>query len=216
MAKVDRRIKRTRRLLGEALLALITEKGFDAVTIRDITEHADIAYATFFRHFGSKEALLGHVMEGVINDLAGLAGKDREDHFVKEGILFFQYVAENQMLYQSLLSSHGSRQVACQLKEVLADHIRASAETHYRAIADPSIPFEIALNHIAAAALELVAWWLEHDMRYSLEEMAIIYSRLIIHATWHIIPRGNTVKLPPGLLFQNSVPPPTEQKASVE
>ena len=46
--KVDRRIKRTQKLLQEALIELTLEKGFDDVTIRDITERADVGYTTFF------------------------------------------------------------------------------------------------------------------------------------------------------------------------
>jgi AcrR family transcriptional regulator len=46
----DRRVKRTQSALAKALIALTLEKGYDAVTIRDITERADIGYATFFRH----------------------------------------------------------------------------------------------------------------------------------------------------------------------
>ena len=58
MAMLDRRVKRTQRLLAEALISLTLEKGYDAVSIRDITERADVAYATFFRHHEDKEALL--------------------------------------------------------------------------------------------------------------------------------------------------------------
>ncbi len=45
---IDRRVKRSQRLLGEALMSLILEKGYEAVTIRDITQRADVAYVTFF------------------------------------------------------------------------------------------------------------------------------------------------------------------------
>jgi AcrR family transcriptional regulator len=198
MEKVDRRISRTRRLLGDALVALILEKGYNAITIRDITDRADVAYATFFRHFDGKEDLLAHLMEGIIAKLAALAGKEQQRHLEAEGLLFFQHVAENQTLYRSLLSSQGSRQVAQRLKEAIAVHIRAAAGSHYQAIDDPAVPFDIVLNHIAASALELIAWWLEHNMPYPPEEMALIYDRLIIQATWHIIPRENEAKLPPG------------------
>ena len=46
----DRRVRRTQNLLAKALIALTLEKGYEAVTIRDITQRADVAYATFFRH----------------------------------------------------------------------------------------------------------------------------------------------------------------------
>src|SRR5438552_2345374 len=45
--KLDRRIQRTRQLLRDSLIALILEKGYDAVTIQDITDHANLGRATF-------------------------------------------------------------------------------------------------------------------------------------------------------------------------
>ncbi|NCF69861.1 MAG: TetR/AcrR family transcriptional regulator, partial [Chloroflexi bacterium] len=49
MATTDRRIRRTRRLLEAALLDLVDEQPYPSITIRDITDRADIGYATFFR-----------------------------------------------------------------------------------------------------------------------------------------------------------------------
>ena len=62
MEKVDRRIKRTQKLLQEALIALTIEKGYDAVTIHEITDRANVGYTTFFRHYPDKEALLAGVL----------------------------------------------------------------------------------------------------------------------------------------------------------
>lgn len=54
----DRRILRTRGLLHEALTALVHEKGYDAVSVRDILERANVGRSTFYMHFGSKDELL--------------------------------------------------------------------------------------------------------------------------------------------------------------
>src|SRR5687768_7190119 len=56
--KVDRRIQRTQELLSTALLELILERGYEAVTIKDVTERANVAYVTFFRHYRDLDELL--------------------------------------------------------------------------------------------------------------------------------------------------------------
>src|SRR5258707_13545966 len=66
MEVLDRRVRRTQRLLARALIALTLEKGYEAVTIRDITERADIGYATFFRHYHDKDELLQDVLDVVL------------------------------------------------------------------------------------------------------------------------------------------------------
>jgi len=58
--KLDPRIKRTRALIEQAFLDLLTEKGFHAVTVQDITARAEINRATFYAHFSDKYALLDH------------------------------------------------------------------------------------------------------------------------------------------------------------
>src|SRR5438128_10811647 len=75
----DRRIRRTQHLLAKALIALTLEKGYEAVTIRDITERADIGYATLFRHYGDKDELLQDVLDVVSAELVDLLCQARPD-----------------------------------------------------------------------------------------------------------------------------------------
>ena len=56
--KVDRRVERTQRQLSDSLMALILERGWDAVTVRDVCEHANIGRSTFYLHYADKESLL--------------------------------------------------------------------------------------------------------------------------------------------------------------
>jgi AcrR family transcriptional regulator len=67
----DLRIRRTRKLLQEALLQLLAEKSFQAITIRDITSRAMVNRSTFYDHFEDKYALMEHtVSEGFREQLA--------------------------------------------------------------------------------------------------------------------------------------------------
>lgn len=54
----DRGVRRTRRLLHEALRSLIVEKGYDHVTVQDVIDRADVGRATFYAHFRDKDDLL--------------------------------------------------------------------------------------------------------------------------------------------------------------
>src|SRR5256714_15239099 len=88
----DRRVKRTQHLLARALIALTLEKGYEAVTIRDITDRADIGYATFFRHYHSKDELLQEVSEVVIEELSDLLLASPSSYPEQFGTLIFAYV----------------------------------------------------------------------------------------------------------------------------
>jgi len=58
MTEQDRRVRRTRRILIEALIALILEKGYSKITVQDILDRADVGRSTFYDHFRDREALL--------------------------------------------------------------------------------------------------------------------------------------------------------------
>ena len=61
----DRRIQRTQQLLRGALLSLIQEKGFEALSVQDIIDRANVGRATFYAHFDNKEDLLASGIEGL-------------------------------------------------------------------------------------------------------------------------------------------------------
>ena len=58
--KLDPRVKRTRQLLEQAFLQVASEKGFQAVSVQDITERAGVNRATFYDHFTDKYELLDY------------------------------------------------------------------------------------------------------------------------------------------------------------
>ena len=69
MKKNDRRVNRTRRALQEALQELITEKGYEAVTVEEITGRANLGRTTFYLHYRDKEDLLLESFGELVDDL---------------------------------------------------------------------------------------------------------------------------------------------------
>ena len=61
--KLDPRIKRTRQMIEQSFSTLVIEKGFQNLSVQDITERAEINRATFYSHFPDKYALLDHVVQ---------------------------------------------------------------------------------------------------------------------------------------------------------
>src|SRR5437762_13476242 len=101
----DRRVKRTQNLLAKALIALTLEKGYEAVTIRDITERADVGYATFFRHYHSKDELLLEVSEVVMQELTDRLFATSASDPEQFGALIFGYVQQHSEVIRVLLTS---------------------------------------------------------------------------------------------------------------
>ncbi len=173
----DRRVRRTQHLLARALIALTLEKGYEVVTIRDITERADIGYATFFRHYHDKDELLKDVLDVVLTELISLlypALPDADPAAI--GVLLFRYVAAHSEVVRVLLRSHVllQRIIEIATQNVANDHTP---------LPDSAVPLEIAAHHIVTSSISLIQWWLDHHMPYPPEHMGVIYHALIIHPT---------------------------------
>jgi AcrR family transcriptional regulator len=175
---IDRRINRTRRALTNALIALTLEKGYDSVTVREIAERADIGYATFFRHFPDKDALLADVLEGTLNGFLELIQPVINDP-ERTATLVFEHVKQNCNLVRVLLRT---RNVSPLMPRIFTFSSQAMLETlipnH-----ESAIPPEIAAHHMIASIVELIEWWLEHDMPYPPERMGKIVNALIMQPT---------------------------------
>ena len=175
----DRRVRRTQHLLTKALIALTLEKGYEAVTIRDITELADVGYATFFRHYHDKDELLKDVLEVQITELTELLRTPSTDPTVM-GVLLFRYVQEHHEVIRILLGNHGLRQNL--LKTVIETTTNVATTSNTISNAESIVPPEIITNHIVASSIALIEWWLDNQMPYPAERMGLIYEALIMRS----------------------------------
>ncbi len=186
MQKTDRRVERTQQLLEDALVTLIVEKGYEAVTIKDITERANVAYVTFFRHYKEKDELLVNMLEAVVEEMSALMDEMNPEFMegaAEKGVLIFRHAAENSRLYRILLSSPGALKIVKRVRDAIATNIVSHCDPQLKT----TVPLEIVANHNAAALLTLIEWWLEHDMPYPPQRMGEIYDTLIIKGTWDAV-----------------------------
>ena len=173
----DRRIRRTQHLLAKALISLTLEKGYEAVTIRDITERADIGYATFFRHYRDKDELLQDAVDVVLAELSDLlcpATPDADPAAI--GVLLFRHIQEQSEAVRVLIGSHT-------LLPRLIEAATQNMVKEYTPRPDSDVPLEIAAHHVVTSTISLIQWWLDHHMPYPPELMGKIYHELIVRPT---------------------------------
>src|SRR5688500_10603832 len=65
----DRRVRKSRQAIREAFISLVLDKGFEAVTVEDIAERADIARATFYAHYSDKHELLTTLFDEITSEV---------------------------------------------------------------------------------------------------------------------------------------------------
>jgi AcrR family transcriptional regulator len=173
----DRRVRRTRGALARALLQLASEKPYPEVTIREVCDRADVAYATFFRHYPSKEGLVLQVVSEVVEDMARLLEPVADaGRLAEAGRRLFRYVAEHRSELSVLFAAARVSTIDLDLRnEVVARILESPGFRPPR-----GVPRELAAHHLAVASMALVAWWLENDLPYDATRMGRIYARLVV------------------------------------
>jgi len=193
MNSSDRRVRRTQKLLGDALIALALEKEYEAITIQEITDRADVGYRTFFRHYSDKDELLKDVLSTIRDEMRELMAPPSIESLTDpngqvadflEGAILFRHVQKNSDLYRVLLFSN--RGLVQPLKAFAIQELKAN----YAPLLDTDIPFDIIANHIISGMITLLRWWLENDMCHSPEEMGQYASGLIFQPTRDLLLQG--------------------------
>jgi AcrR family transcriptional regulator len=179
MINLDKRVKRTHKLLATALIELAYEKSYADITIKDITERAEVAYITFFRHFHAKEDLLIKILQDAIHEVESLAGSKKYNRW-QEAQLIFERVQANPKLFHLLLINAGTSNALKNMKNILSKTVLQRFRQGEVVYTPPEISPEIAAHHVAAALLALIEWWLENDQPHSPETMANIYVQMIL------------------------------------
>ena len=183
--KVDPRVKRTRRLLRDALVSLILEKDFASITIREITERAGVAYITFFRQFESIDQLLMEVLDEGLAELLGyietLAKQSETFALETEGRLIFEHIEQNADLFRILIKS----QSVTRVRKKVVRNIAGIFQKSCLPLARSGNPMATAIlsNHIATSLLALIEWWLDNNRRPASAQMGKVYKSLIIDST---------------------------------
>jgi AcrR family transcriptional regulator len=181
----QRRRQQTRRRLQQAMLALVVEKGYDAVTIQDITDRADLGRGTFYIHFRDKEEVLWSTIQDVIR----VTETEAHQQFFAApppgaeyyGYLrIFNHVEQHQDLYRVILGNKGSSLLANRVHEYMVANMLNDID-RYGVYADFTLPPEIAAQTVIGALLSLAIWWLETPNQYSPEQMAAMLYEALHH-----------------------------------
>ncbi len=170
------RLRRTQKLLREALIELIEERGFEALTIGEITERAMVSRAAFYRNYQDKYDLVEQIFEEAMSTLLNAVGDLGPDHPAEVWVTFFEHIAEYDRLYRALLGRKGSPWFVRKMRASLTDlvkergHLPHGPDASSRAVhtfSDECVP-----DLVSTMFVEAITWWLEQGRPYTPKEIA--------------------------------------------
>lgn len=170
------RVRRTQKLLREALIELIEERGFEALTVGEITERAMVSRAAFYRNYRDKYDLVEQIFDEAMSALLLAVNDLGREHPPEVWVAFFEHIARYDQLYRALLGSRGSPWFARKMRASLTELINERARTPHGPDAGVRIvhtfPDDLAPTLVASLFVEAITWWLEHRQAYTPTEIA--------------------------------------------
>jgi AcrR family transcriptional regulator len=176
----DRRIQRTRHLLLDALNELILEKGYEAMTVQDIIDRANVGRSTFYSHFQDKEDLLLNGVESLWVELEKHLRNaiPTEETIWTLCLSMFEHAQGQRSLYKALVGNQGGnlalKHIQKQLYELIYEHLKFAMSKN-----DTGMPPEILAHYFVSSFIALLTWWLDNDTTYSAQQMNNFYRQLI-------------------------------------
>lgn len=163
MPDQDRRVRRTRKLLRDALVALVAERGYERVTVQDVLDRADVGRSTFYAHFTDKDALFASCFD----DLRETLRRHLEQTPADPLNSIFEHADTNREIYRAACGRRGETVLGRQLRPMLIDLL-----TEHLTSVGTRMPVDVMAEYHASALTGVVVWWVREDFPYGPEHMA--------------------------------------------
>jgi AcrR family transcriptional regulator len=180
---IDRRVARTRGMLHQALMSLILEKGYEAISVEDICERANVGRSTFYGHFTGKDDLKRSGLEHLRRELierhrSASASMPVSARPLGFSLAMFEHARDHMHLYRALVGSKGGAIALDTIRQTLCDFVRGELAKAGRKDAT-SAPRELVLQHIVGAYMAVLIWWLDGGAKLPPERMDELFQGLM-------------------------------------
>lgn len=187
--KMDRRIRRTRRMLKQGLAELMREKEFKDITVKDITDRMDLNRGTFYLHYVDTYDLLEKLENETLSDFQtmidehlSLTGKSSLRPVIEP---IASYIVENADFCKILFENKASNDFVRKFTELIYQN--GEAFIRERLPEASSLAVDYCFSFISFGLIGLIKQWFDTGMEASQGELVSLADKLIMGATSALI-----------------------------
>jgi AcrR family transcriptional regulator len=175
---IDRRVARTRALLQDALITLIPERGYAAITVENICEKANIGRSTFYTHYAGKDELRSATIDAHLRSLSNQqpsAQPETSDRLFVFSRQMFEHAHAFRSLHRALLANCGDT-----IHNEFRERIRRAVERELieKRIGESGVLVEFAVQFISGGFLAVLAWWIAADTSLSPAQVDALFQQM--------------------------------------
>lgn len=195
---VDLRVVRTKEAIRNAVVELMEEKGFDAITVKDITNRAKINRGTFYAHYQDKFDFMTQCQEEIMHGIANIVkqnfpkvvnGLESESPLLTPlsvAASIFEYLNEHSRFINVILGPKGDLSFQIKLKEFMWKTLFEKTMSPHIKEENLLVPREYLASYVASAHIGVVQQWLSSGQQESPQEMAQILSQIALNGPLYV------------------------------
>lgn len=179
--KEDRRVRRTKKLLTQALTQLMQKKQINEITVKELTDLADMNRGTFYLYYKDIYDMLEKIEDGIFEALEEITLLHEHDNMAAQTkpilLDLFRFIAENQEMCRVLLSPHGDMNFLHRLNGVVREKCLEiwPANQENQSEAD----FEYHYSFVMFGCAGLIRAWVNRNCQESAVQMAEMADAMI-------------------------------------
>ena len=125
MNKIDRRILKSQDAIKNAFVKLMSEVGFDKITVKDICIGANVGNRTFYLHYLDKYDLLDKLIAEHMDELRKICDDPLSDLSIKEThIIWFEYFEKHYLFFSTMLLGQGALNFRKYFLELIIEELK--------------------------------------------------------------------------------------------
>ena len=179
--KEDRRVRRTKKLLTQALTRLLQEKQVNEITVRELTDLADMNRGTFYLYYKDIFDMLEKIEDSMFAALDVIMERHEKDALAADTkpilLDLFNFIQENKEMSRVLLSVNGDMNFLHRLNEVVREKCRSAWLTLRNGRDEDT--FDYHYSFVVFGCAGVIRAWVNRDCPESAEEMAELSDRMI-------------------------------------
>jgi len=173
--KEDRRVRKTKKALRECLAMLLAEKSIQNITVRELTDKADIHRSTFYANFADIYDLYNHIEETLLSDLSDIFASAHNFDAVECVVILLQYISDNREMSRLVLRSNASDLFFNKISALFNDSCIAYWQKKYGLVA-PSDALEVYSQFLFSGYLGVIRQWVINDFSRTKDDLVAIIS----------------------------------------
>ena len=182
--RADRRTGRTKTLLQNAHVELILKKGYEAMTVQEICDTANVGRSTFYAHYTGKDDLRRKSFEHLRKLLSERQATVRDPAegraapLLAFSLTLFQHAKEYLPLYRALVGTRGGAIGLGTLRKILCDLVNSELERTVTSVAT-EIPRELTVQYVVGAYMATLTWWLDRGAKLPPERIDAMFRSMV-------------------------------------